>query len=1172
MADGWRVGDVVDDRYEVLGVAGRGGMGVVHRVRHREWGVDLAVKSLRPDLSRRADLRDRFVAEAEAWVSLGLHPHVCCCHYVRTLDGVPRLFAEYVPGGSLADRVADRTLYAGPAPLATVLDVAVQVAWGLAYAHDRGLVHRDVKPANVLLDVDGVAKLADFGLARVRPAAPAPGPDGAPGASVPVPGGGGTRVYAAPEQAAGRPVGRRADVYSFAVSVLELCVGEVRWLAGSAARDVLDTVRDGRVAPPPELADLLRRCLDPDPERRPASMDVVAADLTDLYARLVGRPYPRVRPATAHLRADELNNRALSLADLGRSGPAEEAFAAALAADPQHLAAAYNLGLVRWRTGATGDTDLVARLTGADDGSPQERYLLAQVHLERGDLDAARALLTPDEDRPEVRAALDVLRSGRIADARRVDEWRLPPVPGGSVLDLLGRGRPFRFAAEEDVALVADADRTVRLWDLAERACRRTLTGHAVAVRAVDVTADGRYGVSADESGTVIVWDLTDGTRVRTLTAPAPRPPQHHHRHTVRLTAGARFVLWSAGTTVELWDVRDGTRRTLHRGYGGIAVDVTPDGRYAALVEYDEVRVWDLTADRSWRHPERDMPGSAVALRLSADGRYAAIGTDRGAVRLWDLRAGRCTRVLTGHEEPVDRLAFSSDGTRLVSAEGDAIRCWTLATGRCLRTYPWPADGLSVWDLRIDGDTAVTAGGEGGLRRWRLPTDSHVAAPRLSRPRPPVEVAGTHAAAESGLADAARALAAGRYPAAHAALTAVRAVPGYERAPRVLSAWRDLTAVSVRVAPRDAWRTATLDTGDLYAADLSADGRTVVTGGHGGVVGVWDAVTGERVRELAPPSPPAHVAPDVTVAVGLDADARTVASVGRGGGLRLWSVADGARLGGTTVGGDDLRSVRLAHGGTALVGTRGGVLRAWDAAAGRPLWTLDSPDGSGVADVSVSAGDRAAAVWYQGIVRVVDVRAGRVLHTVETGQPHVVAVALATDGRRLLTVGGESFDRFIQLWDVATGSCLRVFDWEQALSTRTVRWTADGRFAVSADEQGRIRVWDVATGTILRTLDTNRSEPRGVAVSGDGRVVLWWNAEGAQLWELDWDLDAREPADWDDGATPYLAAFLDRYGRDEFTADDVEALLRLLRHAGYGWLRADAVRGHAYRMAERPVP
>src|SRR3990172_12343098 len=104
----WSIGQVLLDLYEVTDILGEGGMGVVYKVHHRGWDLDLAVKSPKPRIFRRRTGQAAFVREAQAWVSLALHPHTVSCHYVRIIDGVPRLFAEYVDGGSLSEWIQDR--------------------------------------------------------------------------------------------------------------------------------------------------------------------------------------------------------------------------------------------------------------------------------------------------------------------------------------------------------------------------------------------------------------------------------------------------------------------------------------------------------------------------------------------------------------------------------------------------------------------------------------------------------------------------------------------------------------------------------------------------------------------------------------------------------------------------------------------------------------------------------------------------------------------------------------------------------------------------------------------------------------------------------------------------------------------------------------------------------
>src|SRR5208283_946497 len=128
VAPEWQVGDAIIDTYEVKQIHTGGGMGLVYRVYHRDWKEDLAVKSPRPGLFATQDQRENFVRECVTWIGLGLHPHIVTCYYVRLLGGIPRVFAEYVAGGTLQEWIRDRKLYHGghEQALERMLDVAIQ--------------------------------------------------------------------------------------------------------------------------------------------------------------------------------------------------------------------------------------------------------------------------------------------------------------------------------------------------------------------------------------------------------------------------------------------------------------------------------------------------------------------------------------------------------------------------------------------------------------------------------------------------------------------------------------------------------------------------------------------------------------------------------------------------------------------------------------------------------------------------------------------------------------------------------------------------------------------------------------------------------------------------------------------------------------------------------------
>ena len=165
-------GDEILDTYKVVSGAIRGGMGSIWKVHHKGWNVDLAMKRPQPKFFAEGSKRrkEEFIHECEAWISLGLHPNIVSCYYVREIGGVPSIFSEWMEYGDLERHISDGSLYEGTEQEVEVrlLDLAIQFARGLSYAHENGLIHQDVKPDNLLLTKDWEAKVSDFGIAKAR--------------------------------------------------------------------------------------------------------------------------------------------------------------------------------------------------------------------------------------------------------------------------------------------------------------------------------------------------------------------------------------------------------------------------------------------------------------------------------------------------------------------------------------------------------------------------------------------------------------------------------------------------------------------------------------------------------------------------------------------------------------------------------------------------------------------------------------------------------------------------------------------------------------------------------------------------------------------------------------------------------------------------------------------
>ncbi|MFD5157094.1 WD40 repeat domain-containing serine/threonine protein kinase [Streptomyces hawaiiensis] len=1215
----WRVGDRVLGVYEVTGALGQGGMGLVHRVRHLGWDTDLAVKSPRPELFRDEADRERFVREAQTWVGLELHPHLCGCHYVRTIGGVPRVFAEYVNGGSLRESIDEGRLYRGARDevLGRILDIAIQMARGLAHAHLNGVVHQDVKPGNVLLDRQGTAKITDFGLARARHfGIRSPSSGRAAGqATLLVTHGGLTPAYASPEQVRGVPLSRRTDVWSFAVSVLEMFTGAVTWGVGSAAGAALAAYR---LSPPPDapvasmpaaLAELLERCLRERVEERPGDLAAVAGELAEVYAREVARPYPRRVESAAEHRADGLNNRAMSLLDLGRPREAEAALAEAHAADPQHPQATYNLGLMRWRSGTLADDALVDRLESAraSAGGPSPAdHLLAHVHLERGDHESALPLLRAAAVTAEATADTDAGTALRDALAHLERE----PAVGGRLLATFTGHRAFVHAvslsADGSLALSGDHAGDVRLWDTATGR-PRALRGHRAAVHAVCLSRDGRLALTGGYDGDVRLWDTGTGRCLRMLSG---------HTGSVRAVClasdGSTALTGGWDGTLRWWEVATGRcLRVVHSPEGpggGREVNdacLSDDGRLALFVGGRTV-LWDLANDRRVQTLDGDTIWPAA---LSHDRRRALTGGGDRALVWWDLVTGRSLRTLQADARPPWTAELSIDGRFAVSgAIGGTLRWWEPATGRCLRTYD--AHLAQVTSVSLSGDgRRVLTGGDERVRLWQLPTpDAYTAPFQICRPRSHTELTRHDDRVAALLDDAESAAGRQRYADALALVAEARALPGHERDTRALAAWHRLSLVTVRTGVRGAWPAGTVELPTSgRQAHATADGRRALCADLD-TLRLWDFEDGGRcVRTFD-----GH--DGAVEAVSLSADERFALSGGRDGTVRVWDVRTGRCLRVLEGHGAKIRSVSFSGDGRfAFSGGEDGSVRWWERATGRMLRAYEYA-GQGVYSVCPSADGRfvlssgkggRARMWeldsghcariFEDLARKADI---------EPPPPGTLHSAqLTADGRHAVTANG---DGRVVLWDVAGGRRLHVFDEYvgsdgHAEPMTSLSLSADGRFALAANWDTTVRLLDLRAGRCLRTLGGHRRWVLSVHLSADGRYAVSTGTDRTlRRWELDWDLEAREPADWDEGARPHLEAFLAahtpfgrpvppglqvvsydpqlaRHGKPVWSQADSDALLRHLARAGYGWLRADGVRAELARTAAawqgpRPLP
>jgi WD40 repeat protein/serine/threonine protein kinase len=1170
----WQEGDVLADLYEVKGIIGAGGMGLVYRVHHPGWNLDLAVKSLRPEVLIRAGAIEDFEREAQTWVNLGLHPHIVSCYYVRRLDGIPHVFAECVDGGDLADWIHTRKLYEGGPhkALPRILDIAIQVAWGLHYAHTQGLVHQDVKPANVLLTLDGTAKITDFGLARARAVAEVATPQ-----AIVVTAGGMTPAYCSPEQAAGRRLMRTTDVWSWAVTILEMFAGEIRWPAGAVAGEALAGVLRGerdeqRPRMPPGLPALLQRCFERKPAARPHDLHAVADELIALYRQATGNAYARAMPQPADVRADGLNNRAVSLLDLNRRGEAEKLLERALAIDAHHPEAGYNLGLLQWRCGRLTDEALAGHLgksAAAHADQWQYPYRLGLVHLERADAEGAiRALETAASQPgagPEIAAPLAAARAGRGTWAGCLQMLDCPSAWYAHNLLLTSDGWLALF----------DADSTIEVWDV-NAGCRlRRLRGHEHSICRLALSADGRRVFSADRKGTLRWWELGTGRCVQTFKG---------HRGAVSLLsvdADGRHGLSGAvegdARTLVLrrWDIGAGRcahSTTIATRADGCSVSISPDCRRAAWANAGEIHIWDLSATRTIEVIR--VQDAIDALAVDWPRERVLTASPRHGIRLWDLATGDCVAQCAGHTDRITTLVPAADGRRALTAGRDgALRLWDLTAGRCLRTAS-AGEGVLI-ALDGDGRRAVTRSLSGTgctLRIWSLRHAGEQPAPFvLARPKPAAQLIAQADRVQETLCDVRATLENGDPATALAQLASVRREPDHARDSALLELWRAAGRHGRATALRDAWRLRQFGGCAAPTAGIGPDGRWAITGtGNATALRIWDLTTSTPRRALHPTENGGPLCSAV-----ITPDGRTVLAARLGGELLQWDRATGrqsAALESARVANERIHLSITPDGGRLMAGIAN-TIQVWDLRTGRRVLNQSHIlSERSIRAVAIGPDGRAGLSCDSDTLLWWDFVNGRIVRRLQGHASAVLSAAIGPDGHTVLS---GSADHTVRLWELPSGRRLHTMT-GHAARVLAVAYSPDGRWAFSASADATIRVWELSTGRCVQTLHGHTGAVRSLSLTPDARWLLSSSAdETLCLWELDWDYEVPPEADWDEAARAYLDIFLTRChlrrsaSPPYWDATDLAALLADLQMRGYGWLRPSGVRCELEQMTEQ---
>jgi WD40 repeat protein len=904
----------------------------------------------------------------------------------------------------------------------SVARIGIQVAEALEYANRQGILHRDVKPSNLLLDNHGNVWVADFGLAKTGEADDLTHTGDILG----------TIRYMAPERFAGH-CDARSDVYSLGLTLYELVA--LRPAFEASDRQVL-----------------MERVLHEEPERLKKRAPGVPRDLETIIAKAMARD-PAARYATAAALAEDLRRfvedrpirarRISPMERLARWCRRNKGLAASIGVSAGALVAAVVVSLLyadrQTRLAETRALYALEQQRRASEQSEAQKiaaglaedyrtqlaesnHRLAMLYLERGRASFEKGqvgvgLLWMLKSLRTAAAAGD--EAGRYVASANLAAWRHDNVELKGVFSHGGSATGAAFSPDGKT-IVTIGGKTARRWDAASGRPIGEPIVHSGFLTSIAFSPDGKAFLIAGFGGPPRLFETATGR-------PIGRP-LNQSGNTVSVTFSPDGKTFLTGSTEDntARQFETATGRPLgqpmrHAGWVW-SVAFSPDGRTILTGCHDRTaRLWDADTGRPLGQP-MEHAGLVWSVAFSPDGRTILTGSENKMARLWDAASGRQVGQPMEHAGAVAAVTFSPDGRLVLTGSFDkTARLWDAVTGQPMgRPMVHQAEVRSA-AFGLDGRSILVASVDGTVRLWDCEAGQTMG--RLLEYE-------SDRAAEAFSPDGKTLFTAGRDG----------------------KVWAWDTASGQRRG-----RTVTLARG-IAAMDFSRDGRTILTAGHDRTVRRWDADTGRPVG-------PAMKHEGAVFSVAFSPDGQTILTGSRDKTARLWDADTGRLIGQPMEHREPLTSVAFSPDGTTvLTGSADRMARRWDAASGQPLGqpmehsgavnaVAFSPDGK---TILTGSEDRTARWW--------DAASGQPIGPPMVHPGRVMSVAFSPDGKTIVAAvfnwGNAGISQEAQAWDAATGQPIGPpMKRSQETMEMRIRFSPDGRYLLMSDGH-TARLWD----------------------------------------------------------------------------------------------------------------
>ncbi len=747
----WQPGDTIVERYLVKDIFS-GSMGKVYIAQHLGWKIPVAIKSPKPEVIADKEGSKRLYTEANNWVRMGMHPNVATCYYVLNIDEIPHIFIEYVDGGDLSS-----WLNAGKCKdVRTSLSLAIQFCHGMEFTHSKGIIHRDIKPQNILITKNALLKITDFGIIQTisgnqahQSFGPLSDADMTEDKTI---GFRGTPGFASPEQFQDtHSVDFRTDIYSFGICLWLMFCGRKPFVNNALEERSEPSAPSGSKAPLPDfLRSILKKCVAFNPDERYKTFKDLRTDLNKSYSQIFKVNCPYMELDFSDLQAENFNNRAVSLLELGHVKEGKFCLTKALDMNDCLQEAIYNYILLKWQHSKTPLQHIYRQIETAQKKITDDKLLEALARSVKCQMlgntwetsgqdetaeESKRPQFFPEYTLCLPKSSLDVFRAGQLhkstqdnvkdlLEKKKYDSCYNVLVSGWQKInyrrDLVFIDvyeKLLRISEKKSILSIIKLTtipaggsipspllylpKTMKILSLnpAGKIVFRSLTKKKEAkvlekyqsVVATAASSDGQYLAIGKQDGSITVLSIKNGAELKQVSTNEKITVMAFSPDSKCLTIGS-----STGLIYSFSIAKDRKKIGDAKTGGSIkAISYFNDKRDFVVGSSDgSIRTF-AKGGKELIHSVKAHNGEVSNISTAANGNFFISHGISNNIKVWDRHTSENTMTIKAHEDTIKSIQILADSNYVVSGGvDDIINIWRLDTGECSQTFDGRGGGI----------------------------------------------------------------------------------------------------------------------------------------------------------------------------------------------------------------------------------------------------------------------------------------------------------------------------------------------------------------------------------------------------------------------------------------------------------------------------------------------